>query len=572
MRPLLSCNSTATKPHTVGPQSPRLSPAGAEHIGAPILGQCRPVWRRLTCRVNLRRRRLLRPEPTVPDPSTPSSPPRRRGFLANVLIVSGGSILGQAIALLSAPIVARLFAPEAFGIGAIYGTILAVIGLAACLRYDNAVLLPKDPADGAAVLATAILAAFGVSALCAVATLFAAEPLLHALGADALIPYSWLLPVGVLLTALNAPLSLYFQRSERFATVTMVRLMASVGGVIVTIAVGWLGYQGGVDLVMARTGSLLLFVPLLFVLWVAWKPATVGWKRPSLARMRAVAWRYREFPLVNTWAALLNTTALQAPPLVLAALFSPAVVGLYAMADRLIGLPIQFLSTSVAQVFFQRAAAEHARGDKAAFAATVQQVALRLTAIGVLPVLGIALLGPPLVTLIFGERWADAGIYAALIAPVTFAMFFSSPLTVLMSVLEMHRFNVAIQGTMLLLRAGALWGGLRLTGTPEGALACYGAIVPIGLLVQQTVILKRSGASPGQFFAHLGRHLAYAIPCAGAFLITQVWLQLPYAVVAPATVVGALPYIWLALREDPELVAVGRQILRKVTQRGREPS
>jgi len=481
-----------------------------------------------------------------------------------VLIVSSGSILGQAVALLSAPIIARLFAPEAFGIGAIYGTICAVVGLAACLRYDNAVLLPKDPADGAAVLVVAVTASLLVSSLCALLAGFAAEPLLNALGAEELLPWAWILPIGILLTSLNAPLSLYFQRSERFATVSGVRVVASIGGVLATIGVGWMGYQDGIHLVAARTSSLLLLLPLIFLVWIAVRPSTVAWVRPGLARIRKVAWRYREFPLVNTWAALLSTTALQSPPLVLAALFSPAVVGLYAMADRLIGLPIQFLSSSVAQVFFQRAAAEHARGDLEAFAATVRQVSLKLTAVGVLPVLGIALLGPPAVTLVFGERWADAGIYAALIAPVTFGMFVASPMTVLMSVLEMHRFNVAIQATMLVLRVGALWGGLQVTGTPEGALACYGALVPLGLLIQQTVILRRSGVSAGHFFAHLSRHLIYATPCVAAFLMADVWLHLPYPAVVLATMVGALPYVFLALREDPALLDVGRRVLSRI--------
>ena len=74
------------------------------------------------------------------------------GFAANVSKLIFGSIFAQGIGVLIAPIVARLFAPEAFGVAALFASITSIIGVLACLRYELSIVLPKTDEEAANLL------------------------------------------------------------------------------------------------------------------------------------------------------------------------------------------------------------------------------------------------------------------------------------------------------------------------------------------------------------------------------------------------------------------------------------
>ena len=65
-------------------------------------------------------------------------------FLKNILIVSSGSVLAQAINLISSPILSRLYSPEEFGnVGSImsFANILAPV---ISFTYNQAILLENS--------------------------------------------------------------------------------------------------------------------------------------------------------------------------------------------------------------------------------------------------------------------------------------------------------------------------------------------------------------------------------------------------------------------------------------------
>jgi O-antigen/teichoic acid export membrane protein len=333
---------------------------------------------------------------------------------------------------------------------------------------------------------------------------------------------------------------------------------------VASVVVGLLGATSGVALVLTRTSVQLVALPMALVVVVVLRSRAAGWVRPRFADLRTVAGRYRDFPIFTTWAALLDMVGRQAPQLILAALFNASVVGLYAMAARLIALPASFLSTSVAAVFFQHAAAARAARQDERFRRDVLTVVCRLNTVGLPLVAAAALLGPPVVTVVFGQRWREAGQYVALLAPVVFAMFVTSPVTILFSVLELHRANIVTQGGMLTVRCIALWLGARFIGTPRGALALYALLVPLAAGVQQAWLLGAAGVSRRTYFGHLARHLLYLAPCLLGWLAMTFWTPLPDLLVAAIALVLGTSYVALAVHEDPAVLDLGHRALQRL--------
>ena len=63
-----------------------------------------------------------------PDPSQSSS------FATDVLKLVTGTTLAQVITVLAAPVISRLYGPEAFGFLTLFTSITSIIGVVACMR------------------------------------------------------------------------------------------------------------------------------------------------------------------------------------------------------------------------------------------------------------------------------------------------------------------------------------------------------------------------------------------------------------------------------------------------------
>jgi len=154
----------------------------------------------------------------------------------------------------------------------------------------------------------------------------------------------------------------------------------------------------------------------------------------------------------------MNTVSVQLPPLMLAAFFSSTVVGFYALGHRLLSMPMSLLGRALAQVFFQRAAIAKNNGM---LPAVVKNVFVKLMAIGVFPLLLVLLAGKEIFTVVFGAQWAEAGVYAQILAPWMLFVFLGSPISTLFSILEMQETGLIFNSVLLVTRVlSILIGGL----------------------------------------------------------------------------------------------------------------
>jgi O-antigen/teichoic acid export membrane protein len=68
----------------------------------------------------------------------------RAGFFRNVAILAGGTAIAQALNVLTAPIITRLYTPNDLGNLSVYISIYSILVVVASWRYETAIPLPKD--------------------------------------------------------------------------------------------------------------------------------------------------------------------------------------------------------------------------------------------------------------------------------------------------------------------------------------------------------------------------------------------------------------------------------------------
>jgi O-antigen/teichoic acid export membrane protein len=148
-----------------------------------------------------------------------------------------------------------------------------------------------------------------------------------------------------------------------------------------------------------------------------------GWRpRLSPARLCHVFRRYRRY-LLDVPNQLLAALSLHAQSFILLALFGPSEVGFYSIAYRLTALPLGIFSSSLSQVYFQKAARAHR--ESGFFWKELRFNLLASAALAAAIFLPLALWARPLAAFYLGGGWDLSGQIMLYLSPVLALRFVS---------------------------------------------------------------------------------------------------------------------------------------------------
>jgi len=408
-------------------------------------------------------------------------------FAKNVGLLAGGTAGTQALTLLIAPLLTRLYSPEDFGLVAVYSSLLAMISSLSSLTYEMAIPLPKDDEEAAHIMLLSLLITAGISLITTVISLFFADVITRVLGVSGLVEYFWLLPVGVILTGVYKVFNNWAVRIKAFSKIAATKVHQSLAATAIQL----LAFNyGSIALLLAQvvgqtTGSFGLARLAI---------TELQHKKNRLNNICQAAFRYRKFPLYSSWEVIVNIAAIQLPSILFASSFGVFSVGLYSLSNRVLTLPMSVIGHAVSQVFFSDAAKAHHEGR---LKDLVNNTHSRLAHIVLPPLLMLIVVAPDLFSIVFGERWRQAGVYAVWMSPWIYFQFVSSPISTVYVVLERLRVGALFQLTAFLFRGASLIIGI-MSGDILFAIALFSvvsAICYIGLLVMVMNMVGNHGIS-----------------------------------------------------------------------------
>ncbi len=389
---------------------------------------------------------------------------------ATLTLLAGGA-LAQLAPLLLGPAIARLFTPEAMGVFTQFATIAAALGVAASLRYEQALPLAQGEDEARALLALALRLAAAAAAL--------SVPLAWALHAAGWLPLPALLPLAMVTAGVLQALMLWANRAQRFGALAASRVVQYGGAAVLQLALGWALWRGAAA---GREGAwALALAPLAAqALACAWllRPAPAGgWRALAgvpRGELRAAARRHRDFAFINTPHAFLGTLQDALAVALLVAWSGEAAAGFWGLALRYLKAPATLVGSAVSQALYPRLAA----AGPAEARRLVRQV-MALLAVPALVLMGVLLAaGPWLFERVFGPPWREAGELARALAPYIAAHFVAAPLAVVTMAWRAQgwAFRLALLGQVAFV--AALAAGLHRGGLLGGAWAVSAVMVP----------------------------------------------------------------------------------------------
>lgn len=376
-------------------------------------------------------------------------------FLRRMVMLSGGTSLGQLLIVASSPVLTRLYGPEAFGVLAVFMSLAAVLAMISALRYEFAVPLAQTEEEAVGLVRVGFAAAVLMSLLVALGVWLFGPRLARVTEIPILAPLLWLLPLTVLCHGLSLPINYWSIRQGTFRVNSVNKLIQAGSQVGSQLALGtagagaWgliLGYCLGPLSMLAHFVSTLPGAERVRLLAVRWPPC--------LWPLAVQHWRY---PAYSASSALLQSSTQLLPAVLLAALYGPAVAGWFGLGQRVIGLPAKLIAKATSQVFLGEA-------PKLSDDAAVRRLFLRCTIgfalVGLLGMAPLLVFGPWLFALVFGPAWREAGMMAALLVPQHLARFVVMPVSQTLNIYgrqELHLVASLANGMVLLFAFGLAW-------------------------------------------------------------------------------------------------------------------
>lgn len=351
-------------------------------------------------------------------------------YVKNIAVLGSGTAVAQAISILTAPILYRIYNKVDYGTLGLYMATLGVVGVFSTMQYTQAILIEKEEEKARVVLSLNQIINVLFTLITIVVVALGKEYLGLWLGNPGVVPWLWLLPLSIFFLGQNQILRVWANRQKEYRMLSFNSILLSVTIPVLSISIGLLS-DGPRGLFAGLLASHIL--PPLVLLYRMRKSIQL-FAFPEMDKIVDTAIRYSNFPKYSLPSEFLNRFSNQLPVFMISTFSGPAMVGVYNLCVRMLGLPVQLVSSAVSEVFKQKANEQyHMYGNcKKLFLQTLKS----LVVISLVPFIVVLLFGPLLFSWVFGEEWRLAGSFAQVLSVLYLLRFIVSPLSYMYIITE----------------------------------------------------------------------------------------------------------------------------------------
>jgi O-antigen/teichoic acid export membrane protein len=450
----------------------------------------------------------------------------------------------QLLSLGCVAILARLLGPSAYGLMGLAALILAF--LAGFRDLGTATAIVQRPQVSGRLLSSLFWLNGGLGLLLSVAGYLAADPTADFFKEPKLALILRVVSFSFFVSAIGAVPNSVLARNMAFNKIAIVDFTASLAGYAVAIACAWRGL--GVWSLVAANMVTAAWTTTLSFIYCRWLP-TVEF---DLSEVRSVA----RFSLNLTGFGVVNYFARNADNVVVGRYLGSQSLGYYQMAYNLFLLPLQNVTSVLAQVLnpaFSKIQTENER-----FKTAYVRACLFIALVTFPLTIGLAVVADPFVRAVLGSKWIPVIPLLQVLAPVglfqsiqgtTGQIFVAKGRTDWM--FRWGLYSSAVFVTAFLI--GVRWGTLGVAAAYSLSYLVF--VLYPGFRVAFTLV----GLNVGDFFRHFVPQLSVTAAMAAGCLGWMALLRLtgvanPLTILLTTVVVGALLYVGGMLLLRPPVI------------------
>lgn len=367
-------------------------------------------------------------------------------FGRNVITLITGTAIAQAIPIAISPIITRIYSPEDFGIFALYTSVASIVSVIATGRYELAIMLPQKDEDAINIAALSLIISSLISLLSCIFIFIFNLQITKLLGNPEISNWLYFIPLTILSTGFYQSFNYWSNRKKQYKRLAINRVLQSSATATTNISMGFGGLSSSGLIFGSLIGQGITTIILGKMIWKEDKNKT---NEINILKIFSMAKMYIKFPKFDILASLLNVSSHQVTHILFNALFNSTGAGYYYFAQRILGLPITFVASAIADIFRQSATVEyqHHGNAKKIYISTFK----KLFFLSFIPSLILYFFAIDIFAFAFGETWIIAGKYAQILTPMLFLRFISSPLSFMFYIAEKQQLNLLGNGLFLTL-------------------------------------------------------------------------------------------------------------------------
>lgn len=345
-------------------------------------------------------------------------------YSKNITTLASGTTIAQAISLITAPILYRIYDQNDYGTLGLYIAIVGVIGVFSTMQYLQPILLQKNDDDAKKLMWLNRLINTVVTIVVFLLVLFLGKYIAGWLNNPMITPWLYLIPVSIFFSGQNEIFGVWANRKKKYRILSINAILTAILVPIVSISFGLL-QKGPLGLFLGLVTSQV--IPAIVLLITLTRDEDLGLKYLDFSFIKSKAKEYKNFPLYSLPSEFVNRLTNQLPVFMLSSFVGPSAVGIYNLAVRMIGLPIQLIGGAISTVFRQRASEDY--NKQGSFRNIYIKTFKTLTAISIPMLLIILIFGPQIFAFVFGPEWKLSGVIAQILMFMFVMKLIVSPLS-----------------------------------------------------------------------------------------------------------------------------------------------
>lgn len=335
-----------------------------------------------------------------------------------------GNGVALVIPFIIAPLISRIFTPEDFGAFELFARIMGLIAIVGSLRFEFAILLPKDRDEVLALVKLCLRILVVVTLVSSLLVLPFSTQIGVFLNSTELADLLWLLPIGVFSLGAFNIMNQYLIKSQSFKEAAVEKVVSASSNNLSKFLLGLLTPNSSSLVIGQIIGSVL---PLFVVLRLRAIRTMLGDVFRTPISVKALFKKYRDFPLINTFHAFFHEGQHTVLLLLISVYYGEFALGLFGFAFRYLRVPLAVFGISIGQVLNEKWSRD--LNENRSIRSSVVKIVLLLAVAGLIPFAVLFFYGEPVFTFVFGSDWTEAGIYAEILAPWLFINFIANPVS-----------------------------------------------------------------------------------------------------------------------------------------------
>lgn len=386
----------------------------------------------------------------------------RQGFRGNLLALLSGTTIAQVLGLACMPLLTRIYEPSAFGRFGIYFAMVAIFGTLGTGRFELTTILPESISEAKKLWRVCFLLISAFTVIMAVALWMLLPFFIHQLDNISQLEFWSSVIFGIFFIGVAESLIQWHNRLKNYRTLAIKNIIERITVIAFSIAFG-LTFLFESGLIWAQNLAILSVVIFLLLKTKNDPP----YSEPLLKNeLFSLLNRYRDFPLMQGWSAVLLMIGTQIPTILFGSFFSIEETGHINLAYRILEAPVSLLAVSFATTYYQYTSRLSLPELRESFSKSVRFMMIYLSPV----FLTFALFAPQAFRIVFGEEWLDAGRFAGPLAFLAFFKILYISQSVIFLVLRRLDLDLKINFAFLAAQLAGFFIARHLDWSPFGAI------------------------------------------------------------------------------------------------------